>query len=159
MTVRKWSLAAAAVVLLGAMAVTAVADEHCDPFEGMGRLKRLLRGAELTQDQVSQIFQLRGASRAEDEQLAETLKSVRAQFDDKFTSTGQLDVGALTALHEEAEKIAAQRDKLGFEDMLKVRALLTPEQLARVDETHQRVESLDAELQSLEPTIAGESGK
>jgi Spy/CpxP family protein refolding chaperone len=87
------------------------------------------------------------------------LKSVRAQFDDKFTSTGQLDVGALTALHEEAEKIAAQRDKLGFEDMLKVRALLTPEQLARVDETHQRVESLDAELQSLEPTIAGESGK
>jgi hypothetical protein len=64
MTARKLGLSVA-VFLLAAMAVTAVADEHCDPFEGMGHLKWLLRGAELTQGQVSQILELRGASRGD----------------------------------------------------------------------------------------------
>jgi Spy/CpxP family protein refolding chaperone len=145
--------------VLAAMAMTAVAGEHCDPFDGMGRLKWLLKGAELTPDQVSQVFALRGASRQDDQQLSDNLKSLRNQFDEKFTSTGQLDVQGLTALQEQILQVGAQRDQLNFQTMVKVRALLTSDQLARVDETHQRVVSLDAEKEALPPTIAGEGDR
>lgn len=149
----------AAVTLLAAVAVTAVAGEHCDPFDGLGRLKWLLKGAELSPDQVAQVVAVRSAGHPEEDQLAEALKTVRDQFDAKFTSTGQLDVQGLTALHEQMLSVGAERDRLNFQTWLKVRALLTSDQLARVDETHQRVTSLDAEREALPPTIAGESDR
>ncbi len=148
-----------AALVLAVGALTAVAGEQCDPFDGLGRLKWLLKGAELTPDQVNQVFALRGASRQDDEQLSDSLKSLRNQFDEKFTSTGQLDVEGLTALQNQILEVQAQRDRLDFQTMLKVRALLTSDQLARVDETHQRVVSLDAERDALPTTIAGEGGR
>jgi Spy/CpxP family protein refolding chaperone len=159
MTKYRLSLPKVAAILLGTLAVTAVAQEYRDPFEGMGRLKRLLRGAELTQAQLAQVVDIRNASREQEEQLSDSMRTLRDQFDEKFTSTAPLDVAALTALHEQVEQIAAVRDRVGFENMLKIRALLQPEQLARVDETHQRMTGLDAEMQSLPPTIAGDSSR
>jgi Spy/CpxP family protein refolding chaperone len=158
MTTRLIGLSVAGA-LLAAVAVTAVAGEHWDPFDGLGRLKWLLKGAELSPDQVAQVVALRSASHPQEDQLSEALKTVRDQFDANFTSTGPLDVQGLTALHEQMLSVGAERDRLSFQTWLKIRALLTSDQIARVDETHQRVTSLDAEREALPPAIAGESDR
>ena len=140
-------------------AVPAQAEERSDPFEAMQNPKRLLRGAMLTEAQVVQIRELRKEQIDQENEIQTKLKALWATWDDKFTSTEALDPEALMALYEQGEQLKSQSEHAKVRVMLQIRALLTPEQLTRVSEAHQKSKALNSQLRELPATIAAESGK
>jgi Spy/CpxP family protein refolding chaperone len=152
-------------LFLGMVPLVAIAQELSDPFEAMYNPKKLLRGAKLTEAQLAQIRELRKATRPQERAIEAQMQTLNAKFADLFTSEGPIDGGALIALSEQLDRLDLQLDQLKVPNMLKIRALLTPEQLHRVSQTHQTIKSLEeqkrlieSQRKALDPTVAGEEG-
>jgi Spy/CpxP family protein refolding chaperone len=135
----------------------AQANEHNDPFEAMVGSRRLLRGAMLTEEQVAKIRELRRAQWAEEKEIQSKMKVVWEQLEDKFTSNGSINESELSALGAEGMRLQSQSELAKLRVGLQIRALLTPAQLARVAQAHQKMKSLEAQERAIEPTIAGET--
>jgi Spy/CpxP family protein refolding chaperone len=146
-------------LLVSAASAPALAEEHSDPFEGMQNPKRLLRGAMLTEAQLVQIRELRRSQWEQEKELQAKLKAIWEQFDDKFTSTEPLDQAALISLYERGQELQAQSEHAKLLVMIQMRALLAPDQLARVSEAHQKTKLLNGQLRELPATVAAESGR
>ncbi len=170
MRTRRMILAGWAVVLATGLAATARAEEPkelSDPFQGMGNPKRMLRGADLTEAQMAQILEFRRATTWDrEQQVTKECHDLWRQFDDLYLGPEPLDVAKATALADRATKLCAQEEVLKAQVMLKMRSVLTPDQLKQVIETHRKVQSLDAQMdaleaqkKSLEPAVASERGK
>ncbi len=145
--------------LLVATSARALAEEHSDPFEAMQNPKRLLRGAMLTEAQVAEIRELRKSQWEQEKEIQTKLKAIWEQWDDKFTSTEPLDQAALISLYEHGQELQAQSEHGKLLVALQIRALLTPEQLSRVSEAHQKTKLVNSQLRELPATIAAESGR
>jgi Spy/CpxP family protein refolding chaperone len=147
-------LSALGVCLLAAMPIRA--ETHHDPFEGMQNPKQLLRGASLTEAQVAKIRELRQNQWEQEKEIQTKMSALWSQFEDKFTREGPVDVAELTSIEEQFEQLQARSERAKFMVMLLMRSLLTPEQVSRVSQTHQKVKDLSAQARALEPTIAGQ---
>jgi Spy/CpxP family protein refolding chaperone len=168
----KTSLLALALVLVCAAPGRARADDLKDPFEGMYNPKRLLRGAQLTAAQLDQIRTLRRPTRDQERAIEKEIDTLATQFQDEFTSEAPIDAARFLALVEKMNQLSQKMDLMKAQSMLKIRALLTREQQARVAQAHQRMKAIDvalhaldeqrreleAQKQSLGATIASENG-
>jgi Spy/CpxP family protein refolding chaperone len=159
-----------AVVFAGGLTTAAKADEPkelTDPFQGMGNPKRELRGADLTEAQMAEILDFRKATTWEREkQVTKECHELWQQFDELYLSAAPLDEAKAMSLAERAEKLSAEEELLKARVMLKMRSVLTPAQMKRVLDTHQKMKELDAQRdaleaqkKALEPTVASERGK
>jgi Spy/CpxP family protein refolding chaperone len=150
------SLTLLVAVLLSA--APAFGDRLKDPFEGMYNPKRLLRGAELTPAQLDAIRAIREPTRAQEREIEKRIDALNTQFAQMYTADKPLDAAEFTRLVDELGELNAQLDRMKAANMVKIRALLTPEQLHRVAAVRQTLFDLEAQKRAIPPTVEGEEG-
>jgi Spy/CpxP family protein refolding chaperone len=160
-----------AVLVVCAVSVPAFAEDPpqdlTDPFYSMQNPKRTLRGAELTEGQMNEILQYRKATTWEREkQIVKERDALWHRFDELYMAQGPLNEAELLSLSERSSQLSLEEEQLKTKVMFKMRSVLSPEQLKRVIDTHQKVRDLDSRKQdlesqkrALEPTVAAERGK
>jgi Spy/CpxP family protein refolding chaperone len=148
-------LGLATALLAGALPLAAPHAQTSDPFEGLSSARQLFRGAQLTEEQVATIQELRVAERHHQQEIQGELRTLERQFDEEFTRPGTINAGLLTSVTEQESKLVAESQRAKVDALLEIRSLLTPEQLQSMAATHQRAADLEAQLHSLPPAIEG----
>ncbi len=160
-----------AVLIVCAFSVPAFAEDPpqdlTDPFYAMYNPKKTLRGADLTEGQMNEILQYRKATTWEREkQIVKERDALWRRFDDLYVSANPINEPELLSLAERSSQLTVEEEQLKTKVMFKMRAVLSPEQLKRVVETHQKVRDLDSRSKDLEtqkralaPTVAAEHAK
>jgi Spy/CpxP family protein refolding chaperone len=103
-----------------------------------GTIRALVRGAELTEDQKAQVRQILDTHRPRLRQLRSDLRASHAQLMGRLHAPGPVTAEELAPLAAAVEQLRTQLDQEVLQAALEVRALLTPEQLAKAAEALQR---------------------
>jgi len=123
---------------------------------GPGRmLPVLLHNADLTPEQRSKVRDIMRSHGATFRKVFGELRAAHEALGEKMFAAGPLSEAEV---REQLGKTSALRQKLteeGAKVMLEVRAVLTPEQLAKMDKTRKRLEELRKEMAEL----LGDSGR
>jgi len=150
-----------AALLIAATATTALAQSpppgRGAPFEGMreavgrtdGELWLMIRAAGLSPDQQAKVRGILSAHRAATRPLVEQLRQAQQELGAKLLAPGPLQPADL---QPQLGRIGQLRDQLaqdGAQAALEVRAVLTPEQLARAAQTKERLSQLREEMRQL----------
>jgi Spy/CpxP family protein refolding chaperone len=118
--------------------------------EGPGMmLPLMLRHADLTSDQDKRVREIMEADRERLHALLGQLDAVNYALAAKLTAPGPVDAAALKA---DVEQVAHLRQELmdqGLKTALAVRAVLTPEQLAKVAAVQTKLRTLQGEMREL----------
>jgi len=150
-----------ATLLIAATATTALAQSpppgRGASFEGMreavgrtdGELWLMIRAAGLSPDQQAKVRGILSAHRAATRPLVEQLRQAQQELGAKLLAPGPLQPADL---QPQLGRIGQLRDQLaqdGAQAALEVRAVLTPEQLARAAQTKERLSQLREEMRQL----------
>ena len=109
----------------------------------------LFKGAALTPDQETRVRAILAAHRANARDLMRQLRAAREGIVDKLVAPGSVAAGDLEPLRQQIIQLEEQlsQDRLGA--ALEIRALLTPDQLAKAQRVKDRVRELRAEMRAL----------
>lgn len=116
---------------------------------GDGELWLMIRAANLTPDQQTRVRAILSAHRAAARPLIEQLRQAQQELGGKLLAPGQVQAADL---QPQLQRIGQLRDQLAQDSAgaaLEVRAVLTPEQLARVARTKERLRQLREEMRQL----------
>jgi Spy/CpxP family protein refolding chaperone len=116
---------------------------------GEGELGLMIRAANLTPEQQTRVREILSAHRAAARPVVEQLRGAQAELGDKLLAPGSVQIADLQPL---LQRIGQLRDQLARDSAtaaLEVRAVLTPEQLARVTQTKERLSQLRQEMRQL----------
>ncbi len=134
---RTLMLAAAACGFVAVGAASAQ-PEHGWHHEGL----EILHGAGLTDAQKAQVHQLVHAQWQQMKPIMEQVHSIHEQIVQKYLTAGALTAGDIQPLVQQEESLRAQIDNARVNTALQIRALLSPDQLAKAAAAHQQLESL-----------------
>ena len=153
----KWS-----IWLIGlALASLGSAPLQAQPMGGppMGRmmhgdspaimLHMVLKQADLTPDQQDKVRKIMEADHQSLRTLFTQLQAANNQLADKLFAPGAVQATDLTPQVQRITQLRQQLMEQGVKTALAVRAVLTPEQLAKVSQIKDRVEKLQTEMRSL----------
>jgi periplasmic protein CpxP/Spy len=104
---------------------------------------------DLTDQQKTQVQQIRENSRQAIEPQIRELRTLRSKIGDRFFSPDKLQSGDFTPELERAAELRQQLAKEGLDVALKIRELLTPEQLAKAGELRTKFQELHQEMREL----------
>ncbi len=162
MSLKRIGLFAGAAVIALAIAVSAYTQESPGGPPMMGGphmmmhgpggppfFMMLLKSANLTADQKTHVHQILGSDRAAMRAKFEQLHAIHEQIADKLLSTGQVSATDLTPLVQQAAAIQQQIDTQHLDTAIKIRALLTSDQLSKVAQTHQKLKGLFDQMRTL----------
>ncbi|PYN13751.1 MAG: hypothetical protein DME06_06175 [Candidatus Rokuibacteriota bacterium] len=109
----------------------------------------LFKGAALTPNQETRVRAILAAHRANARDLMRQLRTAREGIVDKLVAPGSVAAGDLEPLRQQIIQLEEQlsQDRLGA--ALEIRALLTPDQLAKAQRVKDRVRELRAEMRAL----------
>lgn len=117
---------------------------------GLGLFSPFLLGKlDLTDQQKTQMQQIRETHHSTFEALIGELRTLRAQIGDKFFTPGSMQSRDFSA---QLKRTAELRQKLMQERLaaaLEIRAVLTPEQLAKADELRKKLQELRLEMREM----------
>jgi len=116
---------------------------------GDGELWLMIRAANLAPEQQTRVRAILSAHRATARPLIEQLRQAQQELGDKLLAPGQVQAADL---QPQLQRISRLRDQLAQDSAsaaLEVRAVLTPEQLARVAQTKERLRQLREEMRQL----------
>jgi Spy/CpxP family protein refolding chaperone len=120
---------------------------------GMGRqdgdLWLMIRAANLTPEQQTKVRAILSAHRSTARPLIEQLRQAQQELGAKLLAPGAVETGDIQPL---LLRISQLRDHLALDSaqaVLEVRAVLTPEQIARVAQTRERLRQLRDEMHQL----------
>ena len=120
------------------------------PADGTGvALPLLLRGANLTPDQKTQVKQIMANRRATLQDLFNQLRAAQDHVSNKLFSTAKLQETDLAAEIQQISQLRNQLAEEGFRVVLEIRSVLTPEQLARASQLKAQMQSLHSQMRSL----------
>jgi Spy/CpxP family protein refolding chaperone len=146
----------AAVLRIAASAEPALAQApgHEPAVRGMagrgdGELWLMIRAANLTPEQQTRVRAILSAHRATARPLIEQLRQAQQELGGKLLASGPVQAADL---QPQLQRISQLRDQLAQDSAgaaLEVRAVLTPEQLARVAQTKERLRQLREEMRQL----------
>ncbi|HEX3652228.1 MAG TPA: periplasmic heavy metal sensor [Rhizomicrobium sp.] len=127
---------------------------------GMGGMRgspflMLLRSAELTPAQQSQVQLILNSNKAQMEALHAQLQSIHEQFAAKLLGQGSVSAADLKPLVEQASRAEAQLTENMANTAVAVRNVLTPEQVKKLAEVHRKLRSLHTQVRSLLGSGAG----
>jgi ferredoxin-NADP reductase len=108
-----------------------------------------LQAAHLSADQQKQVNQIVQSNHSQTAPLIDQLESVHKQIADKLLAPGAVSAGDLALLENRAAQLDAQIQQQALNASLQVRALLTPDQVARMAQFHQKMAALQAQMKSL----------
>lgn len=119
---------------------------------GDGELALMVRAAGLTPEQHAKVRAILSAHRAGMRSLIEQLRQAQQELGTRLLSPGQIQTADI---QPQLQRISQLRDQLAqgsAQAALDVRAVLTPEQLARVAQAKERLKQLRDEMrQIMEP--------
>jgi Spy/CpxP family protein refolding chaperone len=116
---------------------------------GEGELALMIRAANLTPGQQTRVREILSAHRASARPVVEQLRTAQTELGNKLLAPGSVQAADLQPL---LQRIGQLRDQLARDSAtaaLEVRAVLTPEQLARVAQTRERLSRLREEMRQL----------
>ncbi len=116
---------------------------------GDGELWLMIRAANLTPEQQTRVRAILAAHRTSARPLIEQLRQAQQELGTKLLAPGQVQAADL---QPQLQRISQLRDQLAQDSAsaaLEVRAVLTPEQLARVVLTKDRLQQLREEIRQL----------
>ena len=148
----------AALIFSVIPATPATPADLTDPFWGMANPKRMLRGAELTDAQMAKYLEFRKATFEREQAIAKEKAGVWGQWETGLADKSA-DARALNAIYERASQLERDYDRIKVDVLMKLRAILTSEQLDHIAETQQRRRALELEQAALPPTVASERSK
>ncbi len=141
----------AAIFSTCAAFLVAAAPAYAGPgYSGGGwepgeRLMQLVKRANLTSQQQSQIHDILRASRSQEKQLRIQGDTLHQQLADKILGASTPTLADFTSLTAQMEQVHSQQIKLGLQTALQIRALLTPAQVSHIAQLHQQLSNLNAE--------------
>jgi Spy/CpxP family protein refolding chaperone len=112
-------------------------------------LPLFLRGANLAPDQRAQVNRILDSNHPAFARLFDQIHQQRQQLDDKLFTPGPVDTAEVEKISQSLAQLQAQLADLELKTMLQIRALMTPAQLNRVADFHQRLESLHQQMRLL----------
>lgn len=116
---------------------------------GDGELWLMIRASNLTPEQQTRVRAILSAHRKSASPLVEQLRQAQQELGTKLLAPGQVQAADL---QPQLQRIGQLRDQLAQDSAaaaLEVRAVLTPEQLARVAQTKDRLKQLREEMRQL----------
>lgn len=116
---------------------------------GDGELWLMIRAAQLTPEQQTKVRAILSAHRASARPVIEQLRQAQQELGSKLLAPGSVQAADL---QPQLQRIGQLRDQLAQDSAnaaLEVRAVLTPEQLARVAQTKDRLKQLREEMRQL----------
>ena len=144
-------------ILLGLGVTTVFAQGPMPPPPGMRwmgdgpgmMLPLLLRGADLTDQQKTQIKTIMAAHRGTLRPLFQQLRTAHEELATKLLAPGDIQTGDLTPQLQQIARLREQLSQEGLAVMLEVRKVLTAEQLAKAAQRRERMQALRQEMQGL----------
>lgn len=112
-------------------------------------LMMLLRQANLTADQQTKVHQIMAENFAKSRPLMRQLHTVHEQIADKLLSTGPVSATDLGPLQQQEGQVQQQLDQQMLASALRIRALLTPDQLSRLADLHTKLKALREQMHAL----------
>jgi hypothetical protein len=109
----------------------------------------LLRAAKLTPAQQSEVRQIMAAETATTRPLMDQLRGIEDQISQKLLSPGAVTEVDLAPLEQQATRIREQMDQGSLDTSLKIRKLLTADQIGRLADVHEKLGKLRAEIENL----------
>jgi Spy/CpxP family protein refolding chaperone len=148
---RKWlSAIFATLVLLGVGPLSLRAQ--MDPVfitHGPPPLGMLLVGVILTPEQQAEVKTIMQSHRQAIEPLRQQLDTQREQLMTRLTSPGQVSLADLTPLEQESAQTDAQLRQEMLKAAVEVRAVLTPDQLAKAAANQQKLAQIHGEMRDV----------
>ncbi len=108
-----------------------------------------LRSANLTSEQQTKLREILDSSRPESESMLKELHSIHQQIADKLLSSGTVTESDLAPLTRRAGQLEEKMQQQSIATALKIRAILTPEQLAKMSTFNQRMSSIHSQIEAL----------
>jgi Spy/CpxP family protein refolding chaperone len=112
-------------------------------------LPLVLRHANLTADQQAQVHKIMDAEHQSLQALFKQLRTANNQLADKLFAAGAVQASDLTPQVQQITQLRQQLMEQGLKTALAIRAVLTPDQLAKVSQLKDRMEKLQAEMRSI----------
>lgn len=109
----------------------------------------LLRSAHLTPAQMRRVRQIMVAQAAQSAPLIRQLRHDRGQISDKLLGSGPVTAADLAPLQEQVMQIQGKMSRNMIHTALEIRKVLTRDQLKRLSEVHQKLESLRLQIEKL----------
>jgi protein CpxP len=130
-------------------------------MHGMGggdtHFMMLLRSANLTPQQHAQVRQILRNEHQQMKSVYAGFHSIHEQLAAKLLAPGNVTAADLTPLEQKAAKYQQQIGRNMMETALAIRNVLTPEQIARLAQVHQQLQSLHEQIRNLMGSDADES--
>lgn len=153
----RWTVVLAGILAAALGAAPAFAQQGGGfGWQGMGHgsglymsLPLLVKGVELTEAQQAQVKQVVGAHQAQFRALLAQLRSAREQLADKVYAPGSLKAEDVAPLTQQIGQLRGQLTQEALQVALEIRAVLTPEQLARAEQIQLKLKDLRSEMRGL----------
>jgi Spy/CpxP family protein refolding chaperone len=152
-------LAAAALGLLVALPVAASAQgmgggfSHGGMHGGMhgdsGHFLMMLKSANLTAAQQSQVQLILSTNRQQMQSLRQQLMSIHEKISDKLLGTGSVTSADLKPLVDKASHLEAALNQNMTDTALSVRNVLTPAQVAKLADVHAKLHNIHQQIQGI----------
>jgi len=110
---------------------------------------RILQGIKLTPDQETQVHKILEAHRAGLRELFDQLRSAQDAFAMALLRPGTVTAADVKPLLDRTLQVRQQLAETLLQAMLEVRAVLTPDQLAKAAARRARMRELEAQMRSL----------
>ena len=164
---KKWSLVTVGLVAVSLCAATVYGQHR---FGGMGwkgrkgmmgdapgmmgdgpgmMLPLLLRGADLTPEQKTQVQKIMANNRDEFHTLFNQVRAAQKDLVDQLFASKAVTVDKLAPQVQLVTQLRGQLLQKGLKTALEVRGVLTPEQLTKAAQRRDRLQALHAEMHSL----------
>jgi hypothetical protein len=108
-----------------------------------------MNAAHLTADQQKQVNQILQSNHSETFPLIQQLQAVHEQIANKLLAPGTISASDLAPLEEQAAQLDGRIQQQALNASVQIRALLTPDQVARMAQFHQKMSALQAQMKSL----------
>ena len=112
-------------------------------------LHMILRQADLTPEQQDRVHEIMESDHQTLRTLFQQLQDANDQLADKLFAPGTVQLADLTPQVQQITQLRQQLMEQGIKTALAIRAVLTPQQLARVAQIKSQVEKLQAEMRNL----------
>ncbi len=112
-------------------------------------LRMVLKQANLTSEQQDQVRKIMEADHQSLRALFTQLQAANNQVAEKLFAPGAVQAADLVPLVQKVTQLRQQLMEQGVKTALAIRAVLTPQQLAKVAQVQARLEQLQAEMRSI----------
>jgi Spy/CpxP family protein refolding chaperone len=116
---------------------------------GAMMLPLVLKHAKLTAEQTKQVQTIMDTDRQALRTLFTQLEAANTQLSNRLFAAGAVQAADLTPQVQQISQLRQQLMDQGVKTALSLRAILTPEQLAKVSQLNERIQKLHAEMRSI----------